>query len=564
MATQDLPALLQDANTQLLQGNIEEGERLLNSFLAAEPNHAPGLDLAARLAMRRGELDAAEQYARRAVALQSVAPFVLSLGEILKAKNKLQKALDCFSSVLKKLPDDLRALTGIGEVYEQADYRNLAIEAYGRVMALDPTNAVVAVKYFGLLPIPDLPAGLAVLDRAKPSPDAKVKVRMNFLHQYVVFREWADRARNGQMPHHSASIDDSFFRYAAADRDEFERLADSVLAENKDDRGGISMKSLCVFSRGDRLGAEPYFAMQAKPGSIYETIAFRPEFYRELSAASDTRIAEGLPPLIEVASAAFSEDHVIYLSCNYAYFVDFARPMLLSLAARGKRPQVHLHIMDGTDDDWRTAKAFCAGLDAVIAISAERPRVDEIGKLEARCYYHAVRFLRLHHHLARYGKTLWLMDVDALINRDPRDMFAQMGEADVAFRARPGRWEPWNQHNASVIAVRPTDAGRRYLRLIASYISHFHRANKLRWGIDQLAMYGVYCHLKDEDLAPRVFLLNNRHVDYEYYDDGFVWCNSGRGKFMQLEQMAKGLTNAADPLRAKYFTSLMTYIAKLK
>ena len=34
--------------------------------------------------------------------------------------------------------------------------------------------------------------------------------------------------------------------------------------------------------------------------------------------------------------------------------------------------------------------------------------------MEARSYYHAVRFIRYYQHLQRYGCPLWLMDVDAV------------------------------------------------------------------------------------------------------------------------------------------------------
>jgi hypothetical protein len=74
----------------------------------------------------------------------------------------------------------------------------------------------------------------------------------------------------------------------------------------------------------------------------------------------------------------------------------------------------------------------------------------------------------------------------------------------------------------------------------------------LRWGIDQLAMYGVFEYLRDHDRAPRLAFLNDRALDYDYRDDGIVWCNSGKNKFSHLNRNPDGSLVVDDPDRAKY------------
>src|SRR5581483_7209710 len=85
-----------------------------------------------------------------------------------------------------------------------------------------------------------------------------------------------------------------------------------------------------------------------------------------------------------------------------------------------------------------------------VAISAEQPWIQNQGKAAARAYYHAIRFIRFYQHSRAYRGPLWLMDVDALFNRDPSSMYSRLEGADIAIRVRPGRLEPWNQFNACV------------------------------------------------------------------------------------------------------------------
>ena len=234
--------------------------------------------------------------------------------------------------------------------------------------------------------------------------------------------------------------------------------------------------------------------------------------------------------------------------------------MLSSLADRSPGAQVHLHIMDATDLELAATAASLQMLPLKIAVTGEQPWVNRTNSKTARCYYHAIRFIRFYHHLKVYGRTLWLMDVDALFHRDPREMFGVLGAADVAMRIRPGRLEPWNQFNACVVAATPKPESLRYFHLIAAYIADYHSRDRLRWGIDQAAMYGVFADLEDRGTAPSLALLDDRVIDYEYRDDGFVWCNSGKNKFAQVKRLADGSVVIDDPDRSRYTALLSKYV----
>jgi tetratricopeptide (TPR) repeat protein len=559
--------LLDHANSALQRGDIASGIHALDQFLAAHPTHAPALELSARAYIAASDPKTAIERAERAVSIKSVAPHVLTLAEAYKANGDAQRAAKLFQKILEKVPQEPRALIGMGEIYDSSGYRQQAVNFYRALLKIEPHNLAIAIKYSNLLRQPDLPLGMAALEAAQPPRDGKVMQRMAYLSHAVFYKEWAERAKRGLMPYHVTSIDELFFKYAADDRDEYGDLADILLKKDPNGRYGISAKADVLFTTRRRHEAEPYFVKMAevKPDSVYASIAFSSEYFRRIQSFGPGDLEKGLPPVIEAVTQNFTGDHIVYLSCNYSYFVDFARTMLLSIDDRARGTQVHLHIMDASDEEIENAKSFCARLtNTTIAISAERPDLKDRGAMVGRCYYHAIRFIRLLAHLDRYQKTLWLMDVDALLHQDPTQMFKAMGDADAAFRARPGRWEPWNQFNASVMAIAPTQRGRAYLHLVSAYIADFYQRDLLRWGIDQLAMYAAYEFLNDEQRAPSVYCLNDRHVDYESFDDSFVWCNSGRGKFLQLKMIEKGVDPNTDPERAKYVTALKVYVDRLK
>jgi tetratricopeptide (TPR) repeat protein len=558
--------ILRKATVELQNGNLAAGEKILQECLAVNPNYGPALDLAARAALLQSQNDVALSYAQRAVAQKPLAMYVVTLAEALKANNKPNEALNFFRKVLAKEPREYRSLVGVADIYEQAGYIQLAAETYGAAADANPKSIDAAIKYSRLLPIPDLPKGLLALDRAKPPSDAPTKARLGFLEHYVTYKEWAERVRHGMMPYHVTSLDEAFFKFAARELDEFADVVAKFEKEYPDKKGILISKASNFFCRGRRLEAENYYKGYAslKPDSIYEVIEFSPDFYQRIASKSDDDLRAGLPPVVNLVHAEFSADPIIYLSCNYDYFADFGRPMLLSINEVARNAQVHLHIMDPPPDIATRISDFQKLIpNTNLAVSAETVGVIEKGVNAARCYYHAVRFIRLYDHLKHYRRPLWLMDVDAVLNRDPQVMFESASDADIAFRARPGRWEPWNQHNASVLGINPTPLGFEYLRLVAAYVAEFYAKDRLRWGIDQLAMYGVHEYMRDAGRAPNVKLLDDRAVDYEANDDGFVWCNSGKGKFEQIQRLKLGKEATRDPGKAKYLAVFKKYIDQL-
>jgi hypothetical protein len=364
------------------------------------------------------------------------------------------------------------------------------------------------------------------------------------------------------MAFHASSIGELFFDYAANELEEYEQVNASRAAANPGDANARIDLGTAKFSRGDRFAAETLFrSVPNIKGHVLENVRFDPAFYDELRKFGRDGLLQGLPPLENLTPLPRSAAGVLYLSCNFTYFRAFALPMLVSLREKSPHTPVHIHIMDATEDEARFAVAFTNRLMAeMVAISVERPNLRTAPPMEARCYYHAIRFIRLLQHLETYGVPLWLMDVDAVVNRDLNELFGLLAGSDVSMRIRPGRMEPWNQFNACVVGWSTTAPSHEYLHLIAAYVAYFHQRKALRWGIDQLAMYGAFMDMRDRGADPRLALLGEREVDYLYRDDGFIWCNSGAAKFRHLQRIQKSMDVAlVDPEREKFVAAFERY-----
>ena len=349
-----------------------------------------------------------------------------------------------------------------------------------------------------------------------------------------------------------------FFRFAAEDVRRFCEIANRAVARTPEKKAAHVYKAIGQFvsGQGQALAATLAPAREEILSLPFLNMNDRDSgFYEALAALSDADILRGLPPVEIVLSPEFADAPIVFLSSDGEYFTRYAVPLLRSIAAQGKGTQVHVHLMDPSDAQREAALRVANTVGLTVAVTAETlPAAEKIKGKQPVHYFHAIRFLRFYEALKHYGRPLWLMDVDVLFNRAPDELFATLGDADVAFRARPGRWEPWHQFNACVIGAVPSAPGLDYFRMIAAYIAHFHHAGEMTWGIDQLAMYAVFDYLRARDRAPSVALLNDRAIDYESTEDGVVWADSGKAKHRAITPLA-----SVDPPTARYRALFQRY-----
>lgn len=542
-------------------GDLINAEKYLRACLQLNSEHAlAALNLGIVL-LNVGKPLEAEPVLLKSASLRAIPESFSALAHAFVLNGKIERAEECYRAILGTLPKHIPSLMRLAELSNQKGDRRLACKWFKNAWDADPTMIEAGIGY-AIAVFEDKPAEtVAALDKMLAATKDDPRKRADVLLRLLPYNEFYERMKRGLMPYHATSLDELFFTFTRERFEEFRDLAFQAADKAPEDLTAALQKFIALFCSRDRLHAEQQFIPFLKhfEGQIYENLAFDPAFYRTLETMDDSTLQHNLPPLLDFRTADFADVPVAYLSCDYSYFENFAMPMIRSLADKNRGAQLHLHIMDATDEELKKLGTFCDQTGLNIAVSVEQPGIDKESNKAARAYYHAIRFIRFYQHLKHYNRTLWLMDVDALFNRDPQALYEMMGGNDAAFRIRAGRTEPWNQFNACIVGATPSPASLRYFRLIAAYIAHFHQQKKLRWGIDQLAMYGAFEFLRDENAAPALTLLGDRAIDYNYIDDGIVWCNSGRNKFLHLERKPGVPLAELDPERAKYLRLFEAY-----
>lgn len=543
-------------------GDMNEAERLFRLCVAADPDHAASfLNLGVILLNRQAYADA-EPFLERAVELKPEKMSLSALAGLLDATGRPASAEGLYRRVLELAPGDAATLRRIAELHERYANRPIARASYRKAWEAAPSDITAGIGYARTSLLDDPEEAVRTLERLLGNARNNDQTRVRILEELLVHKEWCERVRRGLRPQHATSFSDMYFPFCQEEFALYAALSEKIARENPGDVTASVRKLVARICAQDwpaaRQDLGSLLARQDAP-PVWRAITFDAGFYDALARMPDGDIVADLPPLLSVTAPIFADGPIAYLACDHAYFKRFAMPMVRSLADKAPGAQLHIHIMDATDDQLGDAATFCHALPLTVAISAEQPGVNRSGSHTARAYYHAIRFIRYYQHLTLYDRPLWLMDVDALFNRDPHVLYDMIGANDVAFRVRPGRLEPWNQFNACIVGARPTAAAKTYVRMIAAYVAHYHRQKALVWGIDQIAMYGAFIHLRLEQRPPALAFLDDRAIDYMYLDDGIVWCNSGRNKFAHLQRQQDGSPMIDDPDRTRYMTLFDRY-----
>lgn len=532
---------MEQAVAQANAGDMAAAEASTKECLARDPDNIRALlNLGTLLSNRKAYADA-EHALRRAVALATNVETVTALARTLRAAGKPDEAEGMYLHILGSIPAYAPALLGLAEVYEEKGERTRAVEFFRKAWDAQPEDIEVAIRYASLAAEdnPDEPGRVIATLLAVPGlSNAK---RLRVLGALLMFEEFGERMKRGLMPYHAMALDEMFFKFAAAGFAAYRDAAFAAIQEQPNDGNNLIAAMLAHFCVREYPQAEAMLKRlrAAQPGQIWESTTFDNAFHRELAARNDIDLFGTLPPVSDVLMPDFTGENIVYLACSGGYFDSFGLPMLRSLEDRGPGEQVHLHLMEVSDDLIPLIKGICASFrNLTIGVTIERPGFADERSHEARGYYHAVRFIRYFQHLQRHGRALWMMDVDALFNRAPTKLYTTLGANDAAFRARAGRLEPWNQFSAGIVGARATPASLRYFRAIAAYVAHFHGIKRLSWGIDQAAMYSAFVYLQECGAAPTLTFLDDLAMDLGYRDEGILWCSAGIKKFEMLDPNA--------------------------
>jgi putative PEP-CTERM system TPR-repeat lipoprotein len=138
----DASALMLMARVELLSGHYEQALEYANRIQKAQPDLYAGYELGGDAWMaRKNDAEAKAAYAQ-AWKRKPSAALAIKLSAAAKRSGEPEEATKHLLNWLNDYPDDARALQVLGTTYQDIGQNSKAIQAYEKVLALEPENVV--------------------------------------------------------------------------------------------------------------------------------------------------------------------------------------------------------------------------------------------------------------------------------------------------------------------------------------------------------------------------------------------------------------------------------------
>ena len=526
---------LQAANTAIKDGidamsagQLDEARRYFEQSMVHAPDNHIALENLAAIAVKQGKLAQAEGYLRCISLVDETPGVAFRLAKICEARGDLAAARDACGKAYKYDETNQEIKKYLAGLELRLSDREAALCLYRELADDGPADTPVVTAYTKLIwqdhpeeAIERLTALLNTLTDASEKRDV--------LFNLILFKEIAGRREHGKALYHAHSLSDAKSQYSLSELSTLESLCKVSLEENPKNAGALLGYACALIAGGERSRSQPYFQHlhTLLPDHIGGAVHLDDGFLDTLATASDDYFVSELPELTHCRTQSFGNQPVLVVASDYQYFHHFTRPLVISHARHMPGACIHLHIMDASVSQLDEATRWSDGLsNCQCAISAETTGLASGPRGKAASYYHSVRFVRFFQLRDLYAGSLWMIDADALTNRDPASLLRTPDGWDVALRIRPGRLEPWNMVSAGLVGMAPTEEAVQFYRLVAAYITHFLKTDRLAWGIDQLALLAAAYKIK----KGRLRFLTNLKQDIELQVDGIFWFLSGSNK----------------------------------
>jgi tetratricopeptide (TPR) repeat protein len=520
----------------LAKGDLDAAQASFEQSLTHVPENHIALQNLAAIAVKRGALEEAEAYLLRISGSNVTSEVLLDLGKIQAALGKTKDALTTLKGALTVAEAEPNANASDASVIQKhlaAIYQAVGDVAEAKTLyrALIDSNPIDkgAVFAYAKLMWPDEPASviklledllLAVID---PSD------RRDVLLELILYKEIETRRTLGLAPYHIDDLSHISVRHCTEELEGLLRVCRDLLDTDPQDHVSRLAYAKALHARGDVSASQEQYHTLAvwSPGEMASAVHFDDDFTAKAAAVNLQSVLAELPGVQYAYEQDFGDNPVIVISCDARYFVQFTKPLILSLECQIPGCCVHVHIMDASADLLQEAIEWCSALDTVrCAFSIEDTGLSANDPNDAASYYHAIRFVRFVQLRERYSGPLWMIDADALANGNAERLLNSAADWDVVLRVRPGRLEPWNVVSAGLVGMGNTSEALDFFTYVATYVAQVWRQGRLPWGVDQMALYSALLRYEPK----RLKLLGPSELDVDVHPDGLFWFLSGRNK----------------------------------
>jgi tetratricopeptide (TPR) repeat protein len=509
----------------------------VEAMVAAEPENADALQLLGRIRLSQRRQTDAEALLARSAALVSSPSTLLLLAEAqwglrsyLAYEQTLERLLErnhsrdispenyCRLAKLKAMRGEVEGARATLRTAMAAFPNNVELVAFHADYAAgDPDRACAEVDTY-----------LSAAER----PEYEVSYLLKRRTGYRVRRE---RKRLGLPADCGVSWEDT---RAWADPAGLEQLRAALAAElttSSVRAGALLDLAFTGVAGGNFRDAENLLAQvrAGVKGTLADFMAFGHEFHSRLDALSDAEIVAGLPPVIDVLNARREGPASLFIAADPIYFQRFTQPFLRQLETAKVACDVHIHLLDGTPEQWTAYARDCAGSNVRLSLSGETSKASKRDNNYGPLYFHSVRFVRFYEFLNRTQRPALLLDADVNLLRDPRPLLARLPDFDLALRSLPAVFEPNGKMMASCVSVSPSPIGLAFAKRVAAYIAFFRQNERWGWGIDQAALFSSYAAFQATGREPRTLFLQTDVVCLNEEATGIFQYPSGIKKYLE-------------------------------
>ena len=224
-------------------------------------------------------------------------------------------------------------------------------------------------------------------------------------------------------------------------------------------------------------------------------------------------------------------DDVIFASCDEKYFYDHA-PALIASCCHSEN-SLHIHIVNPSDEVWADTVIFKEKAEVInpnisLTISGEVNN-SELLKENPRTYYACNRFIMLPTFLQQFKRML-VVDIDCFLMKHID--FDTFENADIGIFLR----EPLpNMGLQTSVAAGAFYASVKGMAFAESLSQTLLRSN-MDWFVDQIALWQLYQHFKDNKEIKFMDLgafrdHDKSFMDWEFVEGSTIWTGKGPRKY---------------------------------
>ncbi len=532
--SEPLESAMRDAKAALNAKEYVASLDAAHKVLALDQNSSIGLHILGLSLERLGRYEESEAVLLRCVQIEPASKPLRLLANVQLYLQRFDARQKTLEALIEIRPELLDVYLGMAKYKFNVEGMQSALDILARAQAISPHDVEVALAIAYYSSKGDDSAEIKYLREFHSSAKLDLRAQAKLLRRCAELS--ARLVRRAQLLpfDYTISWDDASHWPDLESLGQFKAAAIAVLTSAQVDHNAFVDVAIAEVAATNWAAAEVYLrrAREFKTGHVADVLTFDPQIHEKISGYTETEIVLGLAPLETIAENQHSNTPTLFLASDLVYFEKFTLSFLADLVRLSPTQPVHIHLLDGDPEQWQRLLLQARSVFPLsISMSAEASDARQCYGLTASYYFHAVRFIRFYQHLLKYKKALWILDVDAKLNRDLIPDLSVLSSCDVAFNWAPLTLEPWYKIRGALIGAAPTDDGLKFARLVAGYIAYWMKKDQLRWGIDQVALFCSYVTLAQKGAAPKTHFLDSR--TFSVIDDtSTLTFSSGFRKFL--------------------------------